>query len=58
MSNIICICKNISEEAIVRAIKDGATTVSEVKEEAGATSGGCRGGRCSKKIADLIEANK
>ena len=58
MSNVICICKNITEETIVAAIKNGATSLSEVKEATGATAGGCRGGRCSNKIAALIEANK
>lgn len=58
MSNVICICRNITEETIVSAIKNGATTLEAVKEETGATAGGCRGGRCSRKIADLIEANK
>ena len=56
--NIVCLCKNISEETIVNAIKDGATTVEAVKEKTGATGGHCHGGRCKKKVEALIEENK
>ena len=58
MSDIICLCKNISEETIVEAIKKGADTVDAVKEATGATTGFCHGGRCKAKIEALIEANK
>ena len=27
MSNVICVCRNITEETIVSAIKNGATTL-------------------------------
>lgn len=56
MSNI-CLCKQISEEVIVKAIKDGAKTFEEVKEATGAGAGGCRGGRCKGKIEELIKNN-
>lgn len=55
---IICKCKKISEETIVNAIKDGATTIEEVKEKTGATSGFCHGLRCKKKIEELINEHK
>ena len=58
MSEIICLCKNISEETIKEAIKNGATTLEAVKEATGATTGFCHGGRCKAKIEALIEANK
>ena len=58
MSDIICLCKGISEETIVEAIKAGATTVEAVKEATGATTGFCKGARCKGKIEALIAANK
>ena len=58
MSTIIWLCKNISEETIVEAIKNGATTIEAVKEATGATTGFCHGGRCKGKIEELIAANK
>lgn len=58
MSEIICLCKNISEETIKEAIKNGATTVEAVAEATEATTGFCQGGRCKAKIEALIEANK
>lgn len=56
MSNI-CLCKKITEEEIVKAIKNGAKTFEEVKEATGAGSGGCKGGRCKSKIIEIIENN-
>ena len=46
------------EEQIVEAVKNGATSFEEVKEETGAGAGGCRGGRCKCNIELLIEKNK
>lgn len=56
--SVVCLCKGITEEAIVEAIKDGATTVEQVAEKTGATTGFCHGGRCKKTIEKLIEDNK
>lgn len=56
--NIICKCKKISKETIVNAIKEGATTIEEVKEKTGATGGVCHGIRCKKKIEELINEYK
>ena len=56
MSNI-CLCKQITEEEIVKAVKDGAKTFEEVKEATEAGAGGCRGGRCKAKIIEIIENN-
>ena len=44
--------------AIIKAIKEGASTYSEVKEETGAGTGGCCGGRCKNKIEILIQENQ
>ncbi|MGL5312946.1 MAG: (2Fe-2S)-binding protein [Peptostreptococcaceae bacterium] len=56
--NLICLCKKISKDTIIEAIQSGATTVEEVKEKAGATSGLCKGFRCKNKIKELIEQHK
>lgn len=55
---IICLCKGITEADIIAAIKDGATTVDEVAEKTGATTGFCHGGRCRTAITKLIEAHQ
>ena len=54
----ICLCRGITEEQIISAVRDGATTYAEVKEKTGAGAGGCRGGRCKSKIEEIIEENK
>lgn len=58
MSRVVCLCKGIKEEDILNAIKNGATTVEEVKDRTSAASGTCNGFRCKKAIEELIEANK
>lgn len=54
----ICLCKGITEEEIVDAVKNGATTYEEVKEKTGAGTGVCKGARCKSKIVTIIEENK
>lgn len=56
--NIVCLCNKISEDTIVKAIKEGATTLEAVKEKTGATGGPCKGFRCKNKINELIEQYK
>ena len=56
MSNVF-LCKKITEEEIVKAVKDGAKTFEEVKEATKAGSGCCKGGRCKNKIIEIIENN-
>lgn len=56
--NLVCLCKKISEETIVNAIKNGAKTVDDVKEATNATGGLCRGIRCKKKVKELIDEYK
>ena len=58
MSQVVCLCKNISEETIVDAIKNGATTFEAVSEKTGAGTGFCNAGRCKAAILKLIEENK
>ena len=55
---IVCLCKNVSEETIINAIKNWATTLEAVKEETGATGGACRGARCKQKVEELINEYK
>ena len=57
MANV-CLCRGVSEETIIEAVKKGATSFEEVKEETGAGAGGCRGGRCKCNIEMIIEKNK
>ena len=54
----VCLCRGITEEQIVEAVKNGATSFEEVKEATDAGAGGCRGGRCKGKIEIIIEENK
>lgn len=57
MANV-CLCKGISEEKIVEAIKGGALSFEEVGEKIGAGKGACCGARCKCKIEELVEENK
>lgn len=54
----VCLCKGITEDKIIEAVKNGATSYQEVKEVTGAGAGGCCGGRCKGKIEILIQENK
>ena len=54
----VCLCKGITEEQIIEAGKNGATTFEAVKEATGAGAGACHGGRCKGKIEIIIENNK
>ena len=58
MINVVCFCKNVSEETIVEAIRNGATSVEAVKEATSATDGACRGARCKSKVQELIDQHK
>ena len=54
----VCLCRGITEEQIIEAVKNGATSYEDVKEATGAGAGGCRGGRCKANIEMIIEKNK
>lgn len=58
MSTTVCLCKGISEEKIVEAIKQGADTFEKVQHATEAGTGYCHAGRCKKRILELIEENK
>lgn len=42
MSKIVCYCKNVSEDTIIKAIKNGAVTLGEIRR----TTGACTGNQC------------
>ena len=56
--DIICLCKGVSKDIIVQAIKDGADTFEKVQEATGAGTWFCGASRCRGKIEALIEENK
>ncbi|MGF7142156.1 bacterioferritin-associated ferredoxin [Anaerotaenia torta] len=51
----VCICKGIPRSRIKEAIRNGATTLQEVRKTTGAGSGPCGGRRCTPKILELLE---
>lgn len=51
---IICRCREISEEEIRQAVRDGATTLSGVKRRTHAGMGLCQGKSCSRLVARII----
>ncbi|MDA3730898.1 (2Fe-2S)-binding protein [Niameybacter massiliensis] len=57
MANV-CLCKGVSEETIIKAIKEGAITFEAVGEKTGAGTGVCHGARCKQTIERLIEEHK
>lgn len=56
--NLVCICKAVTEDVIVQAIKEGADTFEKVQEATEAGTGACRAGRCRRRIEELIINNK
>ena len=53
----VCICRSISKGTIINAVSEGAKTVNEVRRKTGATSGQCKGSRCTSVINDIIKEN-
>jgi len=51
---IICRCEEIYEQEIINAIKEGATTITEIKRKTRAGMGLCQGKTCRNLIARLI----
>lgn len=51
----VCICKSISKGTIKNAIKEGATNIQEVKRKTGATTGNCKGVRCTPVINSILK---
>lgn len=51
---IICRCQELTEADIVRAIRDGATTVNGVKKRTKACMGFCQGKTCERLIEQIV----
>ena len=56
--DLVCLCKGVEKDVIVKAVKDGADTFEKVKEATCAGEGFCGASRCGAKIEALIEENK
>lgn len=51
---IICRCEEITYEEVIDAIKNGATTVDDVKRYIHTGTGLCQGKTCGRLIAQII----
>ncbi|MBF0498708.1 MAG: (2Fe-2S)-binding protein [Candidatus Riflebacteria bacterium] len=51
---IVCRCQDITEEEIVAAIKQGATTIDEIKRMVRAGMGPCQGRSCRRLVSQLL----
>lgn len=51
---IVCRCEEITREEIIDAIKNGATTVNEVKRWTRAGMGLCQGKMCGRNVMKII----
>lgn len=58
MSTPICKCKHVLQETIEKAVKNGASSVEEVRRTTGATDGACKGARCKGLVEHLIKENQ
>ncbi|MEM2122448.1 MAG: (2Fe-2S)-binding protein [Candidatus Bathyarchaeia archaeon] len=54
---IICRCEEVSEEEILKAIKEGANDLDAVKRKTRAGMGLCQGRTCSRLIENIIHYN-
>jgi NAD(P)H-nitrite reductase large subunit len=54
MSKIICRCEEITEDEIIKAIRDGATTVDEIKKFTRAGMGLCQGRTCRRTVEKIL----
>jgi bacterioferritin-associated ferredoxin len=52
--NYVCRCEEVTEEDIEEAIKNGATTLNEIKRWTRAGMGLCQGKICSKNVARIL----
>lgn len=53
-NDIICRCEEITEKEIIEAIKNGATTVNEIKRWARPSMGLCQGRTCRRLIERIL----
>ncbi|MFC2075622.1 Fe-S cluster assembly scaffold protein NifU [candidate division KSB1 bacterium] len=52
---IICKCLNIDRATIEEAVAHGAFSLDAVRETTGATSGACKGTRCTPEIEEILK---
>lgn len=52
---VVCLCRQITREEILEAIRRGATTVEGVKRRVGIGLGRCQGSRCTDAVERLLE---
>jgi len=52
---VICLCRSIKKGTIIKAVREGCSTVEKVNRELGSGSGDCGGERCQEKIKALVE---
>lgn len=51
---IICRCQDVTEDEIVAAIKQGATTIDEIRRLVRAGMGPCQGRTCRRLVSQII----
>jgi NAD(P)H-nitrite reductase large subunit len=51
---ILCRCEEITEDEILEAIRDGASTLTDVKRRTRAGMGLCQGKTCQRLVARLL----
>ncbi len=56
--DLVCLCKGVEKDTIIKAVKEGADTFEKVQETTGAGTGFCGAGRCRGRIEAIIEENK
>ncbi|MGL5415319.1 MAG: (2Fe-2S)-binding protein [Clostridium sp.] len=54
----VCRCKRITEEMLVKSIKEGNYTYEALTEKTKVGLGLCRGKKCRAKIEEIIEKNR
>lgn len=51
---IVCRCQDITEEEVVEAIQQGATTIDEIKRLVRAGMGPCQGRTCRRLVSQIL----
>lgn len=51
---IVCRCQDVTEEEVVAALRQGATTIDEIKRLVRAGMGPCQGRTCRRLVSQII----
>lgn len=51
---IVCRCQDVTEEEVIDSIKEGATTIDEVKRLVRAGMGPCQGRTCRRLVSQVL----